>query len=129
VPLEESVSGKALLRKAVRLVPAADGAAAVFAGAAADPRIARLLADFVAELAFHLVNLAIAIDPVRIVVGGGMVRSWDQLHGGLRAALDAAVPFPPELVPADFPFDAPLIGALALACTAAREVRNEEASA
>ena len=26
----------------------------------------------------HLVNLAIAIDPDRIVVGGGLVRSWDR---------------------------------------------------
>jgi glucokinase len=75
------------------------------------------------------VNLAIAIDPVRIVVGGGMVRSWDRFHGGLRAALDAAVPFPPELVPADFPFDAPLMGAVALGTAAAREVLNQQASA
>jgi glucokinase len=34
--------------------------------------------------------------------------------------LDAAVPFPPELVQAAFPFDAPLAGALTLARTAAR---------
>jgi glucokinase len=127
-PLEASVSGQALLREASALLPGADGAA-VFAAAAADARVARLLTRFIAELSFHLVNLAIAVDPVRIVVGGGMVRSWDHLHSGLRAALDAAVPFPPELQLAHFPFDAPLIGAIALACTAASEVRNQEASA
>ena len=33
------------------------------------------------------------------------------------ARCDAAVPYPPELVPAAFPFDAPLIGALALGLT------------
>jgi len=129
VPLEESVSGRALMREASRLLPHADGAAEVFASAADDPRIALLLGDFVTELSFHLVNLAIAIDPVRIVVGGGMVRSWDQLHSGLRAALVAAVPFPPELMLAEFPFDAPLIGAVALAAAAAREVLSQEASA
>jgi glucokinase len=129
VPLEESVSGKALMREASRILPDADGATAVFARAAADPRIARLIGAFVTELAFHVVNLAIAVDPVRIAVGGGMVRSWDRLHGGLRAALDAAVPFPPDLVPAEFPFDAPLMGALALGTAAAREVLSQEASA
>jgi glucokinase len=122
VPLEDSVSGKALLRQAAGLRPDLAGGAAVFAGAGQDPGIARLLADFVQELSFHLANLAIAIDPVRIVVGGGMVQSWDQLEPGLRAALDAAVPYPPELVPARFPFDAPLMGALALGTAAARDV-------
>jgi glucokinase len=75
------------------------------------------------------VNLAIAVDPVRIAVGGGMVRSWGQLYGGLRAALDAAVPFPPDLVVAQFPFDAPLMGALALGTAAARDVLDTEATA
>jgi glucokinase len=101
----------------------------VFARADDDPRAAALLADFVAELAFHLVNLTIAIDPARIVVGGGLVRSWPRLGPGLRAALEAAVPFPPELVLADFPHDAPLLGALALSTTAAREILSEAAPA
>ncbi|HKT01752.1 MAG TPA: ROK family protein, partial [Rugosimonospora sp.] len=122
VPLEESVSGRALLREARRLVPQAD-AATVFARAPHDPRMAELLAGFATELAFHVVNLAIAIDPQRIVVGGGMVRSWDQLYGGLRGALDAAVPYPPELRLAAFPFDAPLLGALALGLAATAELQ------
>jgi predicted NBD/HSP70 family sugar kinase len=116
VPLEEAVSGMALARRSP------GGGAEVFARARHEPAMARLLADFVAELSFHLVNLAIAIDPTRIVVGGGMVRSWDQLRDGLRRALDAAVPYPPELVPAEFPFDAPLMGALALGTAAARQI-------
>jgi glucokinase len=47
----------------------------------------------------------------------------------LRRALDAAVPFPPEIVPAQFPFDAPLMGALALSTAAAREILSPAASA
>jgi glucokinase len=129
VPLEESVSGMALTRRALALRPAGGGAADVFAGADGDPRMAQLLADFVTELSFHLVNLAIAIDPTRIVVGGGMVRSWDQLRDSLRRALDAAVPYPPELVPAEFPFDAPLMGALALGMAAARQILGQGAPA
>jgi glucokinase len=124
VPLEEFVSGKALLREARHLHPYADGAA-VFSRTLDDPRMSRLLADFIAELSFHLVNLTIAIDPQRIVVGGGMVRAWDQLHGRLRQALDVAVPYPPELRLAAFPFDAPLIGALALGVAAAEKFREE----
>jgi glucokinase len=129
LPLEGAVSGMALTRAALDVFPTADSAAAVFERSAHNPRVAQLVTDFIAELSYHLVNLAIAVDPARIVVGGGMVRSWDQLYGGLREALDAAVPFPPDLVRADFPFDAPLMGALALGIAAAREVRSEEASA
>ena len=129
LPLEGAVSGMALTGAARNVFPTAESAAAVFERAADNPWVARLVTDFIAELSYHLVNLAIAVDPARIVVGGGMVRSWDQLYGGLREALDAAVPFPPDLVRADFPFDAPLMGALALGIAAAREVRGEEVSA
>jgi glucokinase len=62
--------------------------------------------------------LAILVDPVRIAVGGGIVRSWDRIGPGLEAALQAGVPFPPELVLAHFPNDAPLLGAVALAVDA-----------
>jgi hypothetical protein len=59
------------------------------------------------------------VNPARIAVGGGLVRSWERLRPGLEEALKAGTPFPPELVPARFPDDAPLIGAVALAADAA----------
>ena len=96
-------------------------AAAVFEAGRDVPGLDRLLTEFVAELAFHVVNLAICINPVRIAVGGGMVQSWDRLRPGLQDALTAGVPYPPELVVARFPSDAPLIGAVGLAVDAARE--------
>ncbi|MFF1565497.1 ROK family protein [Streptomyces sp. NPDC058293] len=105
IPLEDVVSGKALSHAA-----RANGSA----------ELAGHMGEFIDELAFHLVNLAIALDPQRIVVGGGMVRSWAALHAPLRTALDAAVPYPPQLVPAAHPYDAPLLGALALAVEAVR---------
>ncbi len=115
VVLEEHVSGMALgisgRRRTGREMTAAD----VFAGAAADSRLAEALEQFVRELSFHLVNLTIAVDPSRIAVGGGMVRAWDQLEPPLRKALDNSVPFPPELVKGAYPFDAALVGALNLA--------------
>jgi len=121
VPLEDMISGQALARRAAshhahgQPVPAGE----VFEASRDDVDLDRLVTDFVNELAFHVVNLAICVNPVRIAVGGGMVRSWDRLRPGLEHALSAGVPFPPELVAARFPYDAPLIGAVALAVDAA----------
>jgi glucokinase len=112
VPLEDVVSGRAIAELAG--LPAEE----VFAATPDDPRLLAIAGEFTAELAYHLVNLAISIDPVRIAVGGGMTRSWHRIRPALDQALDAGVPFRPELVLADFPFDAPLIGALALAIDA-----------
>ena len=121
--LEDMISGQALARRAASHTPHGGPieAAAVFGSGREVPDLDRLVTEFVAELAFHIVNLAIAINPVRIAVGGGMVRSWDRLRPGLQDALTAGVPFPPELVVARFPSDAPLIGAVGLAVDAARE--------
>ena len=137
IPLEDMVSGQALQRRAslqgaslqgacvsgAREAAGADGqrltAAEIFARATADAEFNDLITDFVDELAFHLVNLAIAINPARIAVGGGMTRSWDRIGPRLEEALLAGVPYPPDLVLAHFPHDAPLLGAVALAVDAA----------
>jgi hypothetical protein len=113
--LEDMISGQALARRAPEPMRAAD----VFGAAASEPGLDRLVTEFVTELAFHVVNLAISVNPARIAVGGGLVRSWERLRPGLEEALKAGTPFPPELVPARFPDDAPLIGAVALAADAA----------
>jgi glucokinase len=97
-------------------------AAEVFARAAADAELNDMINDFVDELAFHLVNLAIAVNPARIAVGGGMTRSWDRIEPRLTEALQAGVPYPPDLVLAHFPHDAPLLGAVALAVDAATQL-------
>jgi len=139
VTLEDMVSGQALALRAAGHRPGAPGpgggggsgwpadpagrpmtAAGVFEAGPGDPELDELITSFAAELAFHLVNLAICINPVRIAVGGGMVRSWERLRPQLEQALSAGVPFPPELVVAQFPYDAPLLGAVALAVDAAR---------
>jgi glucokinase len=121
--LEDMVSGQGLARRAsedggtagaARQLTAAD----IFRAAAADPALDRLLDDFADELAFHVVNLAILLNPARIAVGGGIVRSWERIRPRLQHALSAGVPFPPELVVARFPHDAPLLGAVALALDA-----------
>ena len=90
----------------------------------ADSDLDGLIDDFVDELAFHLVNLAILVNPARIAVGGGIVRSWAPDRARLQHALRSGTPFPPELVVAHFPYDAPLLGAVAMAVDAARAPRR-----
>jgi glucokinase len=122
VMLEHMVSGQALAERAAdggrpgRSLTAAD----VFAAAATDHELDGLVDAFADELAFHLVNLAILVNPQRIAVGGGMVRSWARIRPRLQDALQHGTPFPPELVVAHFPHDAPLLGAVAIAVDAAR---------
>ncbi|GAA1575944.1 ROK family protein [Kribbella hippodromi] len=125
--LEHVVSGQALETTGTARLGRPVTAADVFTMARTEPDAAVLTEQFSRELALHLANLTIALDPARIVVGGGLVRSWDQLETGLRRALDAAVPFPPDLAVARFPADAPLIGALALGVEAAGAVLGAHA--
>jgi glucokinase len=127
VMLEDMVSGQALARRVAADHGQPMEAGEVFEASRDVPGLDRLVTDFVSELAFHVVNLAICVNPVRIAVGGGMVRSWERLRPGLQQALKAGAPFPPELVVAKFPSEAPLIGAVALALDAisARDNRTD----
>jgi predicted NBD/HSP70 family sugar kinase len=124
--LEDVVSGRALAETARAEFGQRLSTAQLFDLAATDAAANRIVETFIGELAQHMVNLAIAVDPETIAVGGGLARSWETLAPPMRSALDAAVPFPPELVLAKFPFDAPLIGALALGVEAAAAVLGEE---
>ncbi len=131
-PLEGMISGQALADRAAGHRPARpprpghpDGgrpltAADVFAADGHDPALAGLVTDFVTELSFHIVNLAVLLNPARIAAGGGLVRSWHRIGPGLQHALVRAVPYPPELVIARYHLDAPLVGAIALAAEVAQ---------
>jgi glucokinase len=122
VLLEQKVSGQALGERGADSAQTGQpfSAADVFAAATTNRDLDGLVDDFADELAFHLVNLAILVNPQRIAVGGGMVRSWARIRARLQDALQHGTPFPPELVVAHFPHDAPLLGAVAIAVDAAR---------
>ena len=119
--LEHMVSGQALAARAAAGERSGEQltAADIFAAGSADPSLDALIGAFVTELAFHLVNLAILVNPARIAVGGGMVRSWERISPPLQQALQSGTPYPPELVVAHFPYDAPLLGAVAMPVDAA----------
>jgi len=119
--LEQAVSGMALRATAEREIGIELSAADIFANERGNNALAAALDEFIDELSFHLVNLSVALNPARIAVGGGMVRSWDRIEPKLRKALDSSVPFAPELVRGAFPYDAPLVGAISLGLEAASE--------
>jgi len=112
-PLEELVGGRAIGERGSRLLGGRLTAAEVFAST--DVRARFLVDETLAELAVHVANLAILIDPARIALGGGLMSSSHLIMAALTNRVRFAVPFPPEMVPARFIHDAPLRGAIALA--------------
>ncbi len=118
-PMEERMSGSALAARGRVVAGREITAAEVFARAPGDPALSALLDEALDVLAMHVTNLAIAIDPAVIAVGGGLAGSFDQIRPRLAATLARAVPFPPDLTLARFPADAALVGALTLAGDAA----------
>jgi glucokinase len=118
--LEEHVGGRALGERASRLLGEELSAADVLARADTDLDARMLVDETLGELAVHVANLAVLLDPDRIAVGGGLMGASDVVLAALRRRVRQAAPFPPEVVPARFVHDAPLRGALALAIDAAR---------
>ncbi len=114
-PLEEAIGGRFIGARASLLLGESLSAADVFAHT--DMRARFLVDEALAELATHVANLAILIDPARIAVGGGLMHSSEVILQALTFRLSYAVPFPPEIVPATFLNDASLHGAIALALT------------
>jgi len=113
-PLEEWVSGRAIGERASVRFGRSLTTAEVFAAPPASA-IGEFLATTLDALALHVANLAIALDPSLIVVGGGLMEMAHVILPRLRSHLAQAVPFPPEVLPARFIHDGPLHGAIALA--------------
>jgi glucokinase len=120
-PLEEAIGGRFIGERASLLLGESLSAADVFAHA--DLRARFLVDEALAELATHIANLAILIDPARIAIGGGLMSSANVILRALAFRLSYAVPFPPEIVPARFLNDASLYGAIALALAGPGKIR------
>jgi glucokinase len=80
-----------------------------------DAKAAALVDEILTEVALWIVNVAIVVDPERVVVGGGFVRSSTDVCGKIRAVVDKFALFPPEVRPAHYGADSALMGAGALA--------------
>ncbi|MET9250164.1 ROK family protein [Nonomuraea sp. NPDC003709] len=111
VPLEERVAGGALAARGTALLGRPVTAAELLGGGHAR----ELVDEALRTLAMSVANLCVVLDPERLVVGGGMMGAAELILPRLAAEVGRAVPFPPEVRPARFADDAPLLGALALA--------------
>jgi glucokinase len=124
-PLEEYAGGRALGERGSRLLGTRLSAADVLVRAEHDVDARMLVDETFAELAVHVANLAVLLDPARIAVGGGLMGRPELILAALRRRVRQAVPFPPEVVAAQFVHDAPLRGAIALAIDASLARRGE----
>lgn len=116
-PLEELFSGTALTLLASEMLGSGKQALDLFDSQA--PAVRRALEHRIAACAIQVVNLAVALDVGRIAIGGGLYRQASILVPLLKDLIHRAVPFPPEIVAAQFTDDAPLWGALSMAMDAA----------
>ncbi len=116
--VEEFAGGAGVRRRA-----AAIGVENGFAGLLQrDDAASRAMLDgILADICWHVTNLAILVDAEKIVLGGGYLRTPEPLLSRLRASLDRYVPYPPELEIGRFGSNGGLSGALALAVAAAHE--------
>jgi glucokinase len=115
-PVEDYVSGVGVDVRARTKLGIEGGVAAM--AASNDPRAAAFLTDLYDEIALHVANLAIALDPDVVVLGGGFARNSEQLCAAVADRIAAQVPYPPELRVARFGGDAASAGAIALALQA-----------
>ncbi|WP_208452603.1 ROK family protein [Burkholderia gladioli] len=125
-PLEEHAGGGALAARVSALLGRETSAREAFALAATQPAVAALLDEALDTLARHVANLALMIDPERIVLGGGMARV-PALVERLRAAVARAALFEPQWQRAAFGHGAALQGAIVVALDALRESAQEAA--
>jgi glucokinase len=121
-PLEEAAGGRAIGERAAAVLGREATAADAFA--ASDGAVAALVDEALDELAVHVANLAVLLDPARIAVGGGLMHAAERVMPALRHRLELAVPYPPELVPAAFIHDGALRGAVALALDTGGSARS-----
>lgn len=112
-PLEALVGGRALGERASALLGVPVTSQQLFARS--DPASRALVEQSLDVLGVAIANLAVFIDPQRIVLGGGMMASARVVLPLIEQRVKQIVPFAPDVVAATFTEDASLHGAIALA--------------
>jgi glucokinase len=114
-PLEEFLGGGAIGERARLRFEGVSTAREIFQIANTNTEARAFVEAILTELTFHVTNLTIALDPERVVIGGGLMASKEILLPRLDAHIKHFVPFPPSVLAARFIRDAGLMGAIALA--------------
>ncbi len=114
-PLEELVGGRAVPERARRELGSPLTMEQLTERGSHDDKAAALLEDILSEVAVWVANLAVVVDPQRVVIGGGFLRSPSDLCARVRKVFEQTLVFPPEVEPAHFHADSALVGAGALA--------------
>jgi glucokinase len=114
-PLEEHLGGRAVPGRARRQLGLALTMEQLTERSSHDDKAAALLEDILTELAVWIANVAVVVDPQRVVIGGGFLRSPSDLCARVRKVFEQTLVFPPEVEPAHFHADSALVGAGALA--------------
>ncbi|MCX4690167.1 ROK family protein [Kitasatospora purpeofusca] len=107
------VGGKALAERCTAELGEALTADRLFTSP--DPAARRIAREALDTLATAVANIAVLLDPERVVVGGGIIAAGAVILPALTERLDRAVPFPPTVLPARFTADASFRGAITLA--------------
>jgi glucokinase len=114
-PLEQLVGGLAVPSRADRELGVELTMEQLVEQSSQDGKAAALLDDILSELALWIVNVAVVVDPERVVIGGGFLRSPLDLCSRIRKVFDQAAVFSPDVQPAHFGADSAFVGAGALA--------------
>ncbi|WP_067573793.1 ROK family protein [Nocardia acidivorans] len=112
-PLEELVAGRGLGQRASARLGESVSSAELFRRT--DPAAREFVRRSLEILATALANLAVFVDPARIVIGGGMMAAAEVILPALTDLVASATAFAPEFRAAHFPEDASLHGAVTLA--------------
>ncbi|WP_158244182.1 ROK family protein [Trinickia dabaoshanensis] len=113
-PFENVASGRAISDRASAIAGRPIGTREAFELSRDDARFASLIDETLSYLGVQVANMALLLDPSKIVIGGGMSHIV-RIHEAIRSALAQAVPYPPEVERSTFGAGAALQGALILA--------------
>ncbi|PSR22982.1 MAG: ROK family protein [Sulfobacillus benefaciens] len=114
-PFEEIVGGGWIKHHAREQLGLEMGAGDILRQSKHNPTIRAWIQPILRTLAFQLTSLVIALNPARVVIGGGLSQVHEVIFPSLLRSFEEFVPFPPELTVAHFQHEAGLMGAIALA--------------
>jgi glucokinase len=113
-PFEEFAGGKAIGKRASEQLGVNMTTKELFQRAEVNDSAKEFIEEVLKEIAFHLTNVIISWDPETVVFGGGFATGNDLVIRTIEKRVKQFVPYPPDLVVAQFDKEAGLYGAIEL---------------